>query len=666
VYEAVRSRPPTINLSGESLGDSSFNIVFETISNAGTATLTFVPSFSDPGYSLNPTPAGCAVPAKLTSLNPGQSCGFVIDFTPTAVGVAKSSLTLETNSPKNPDPAISLLSGTFSPYAPSFNQVSGVYVDALDVTINDLIADTAIYYTTDGSVPTAASKLYTGPIHVTSTETITAVAIFDKASSPIVSASYTILPSPGSADVINYSQGFSPTGMQYNGSAFNGGAYTSGTSLVLTDGQKLNQAGSGFYPTPVNIDSFTTYFTFDLTNPSFELTNPDADGFTFTIQNAEATALGSNGKGLGFAGIGKSVAIKFDLHDNAGEGPNSTGVYVNGALPTVPAISLASSGINLHNGNAILAQVTYDGTNLVLRLTDTISQATWSHSFPINIPATVGGHTAFVGFTGADGTQTADQEIYTWTYVSGAPGQLPPAAPVATAYPVPLFPLGFEHMGGAPVTPDGPLGITTNGVATVNFKYYMQLIDGLPFEAGSAFYTTPVNIQAFTTDFSFEFVNPVADGFTFTVQNEGPYALGGFGESLGYAGIGKSVALKFGLRNDLTHTEESSTGLYLNGALPTEPEVVLTGGIDLHSIDYPLSFPQGSNAGDVFSAHIVYDGTNLALTLTDTVTGQVFTHAFPVNIPATVGGTTAYVGFTAGTGAETATQYIESWTFTNP
>jgi hypothetical protein len=264
-----------------------------------------------------------------------------------------------------------------------------------------------------------------------------------------------------------------------------------------------------------------------------------------------------------------------------------------------------------------------------------------------------------VGFTGAGGTQTANQQIYTWTYVSGAPGQLPPAAPVVSAYPVPLFPGGFDT--GGLNAPDGPLGITTNGAATVNG--YVVLTNGLLFEAGSAFYTTPVNIQAFTTDFSFQFVNPVADGFTFTVQNEGPYALGGFGESLGYAGIGKSVALKFGLRNDLTYTEESSTGLYLNGAVPTEPEVVLTGGIDLHSIEFPSV---GSNTSDLFNAHIVYDGADLTLTLTDTVTGQIFTHAFPVNIPATVGGTTAYVGFTAGTGAETAAQSIESWTFTNP
>ena len=49
---------------------------------------------------------------------------------------------------------------------------------------------------------------------------------------------------------------------------------------------------------------------------------------TFTIQNTGLTALGPAGGGLGYgpdppggaAGIGKSVAIKFDLYDNDGEG----------------------------------------------------------------------------------------------------------------------------------------------------------------------------------------------------------------------------------------------------------------------------------------------------------------------------------------------------------
>ena len=94
------------------------------------------------------------------------------------------------------------------------------------------------------------------------------------------------------------------------------------------------------------VSSFTTDFT-------FQLLNPNADGFTFTIQNAGTTALGSGGGGLGYQIIGKSVAVKFDLYDNSGEGPDSTGLYKNGAAPTMPAINLTPSGVNLHRGDVI-------------------------------------------------------------------------------------------------------------------------------------------------------------------------------------------------------------------------------------------------------------------------------------------------------------------------
>jgi hypothetical protein len=62
-------------------------------------------------------------------------------------------------------------------------------------------------------------------------------------------------------------------------------------------------------------------------------------------------------------------------------------------------------------------------------------------------------------------------------------------------------------------------------------------------------------------------------------------------------------------------------------------------------------------------AHMVYDGTNLTMTLTDTVTGGTVTEVFPVNIPGMVGGNAAYVGFTGGTGSTTATQNVLSWTY---
>jgi hypothetical protein len=61
-----------------------------------------------------------------------------------------------------------------------------------------------------------------------------------------------------------------------------------------------------------------------------------------------------------------------------------------------------------------------------------------------------------------------------------------------------------------------------------------------------------------------------------------------------------------------------------------------------------------------------YNGTTLTMTITDTTNiSQAFTTSWQIDIPGTVGGNTAYVGFTAGTGGLTATQEIVTWTYTS-
>src|SRR5262249_19021796 len=67
----------------------------------------------------------------------------------------------------------------------------------------------------------------------------------------------------------------------------------------------LNAAGSAFSNQRVNIDRFTTSFTFRI----HDGTNPPADGFAFVIQNNAPTALGGNGGALGYGGMGNSVAV---------------------------------------------------------------------------------------------------------------------------------------------------------------------------------------------------------------------------------------------------------------------------------------------------------------------------------------------------------------------
>jgi hypothetical protein len=86
-------------------------------------------------------------------------------------------------------------------------------------------------------------------------------------------------------------------------------------------------------------------------------------------------------------------------------------------VPTLPAQDMTGSGVNLSSGDTLSAHLVYDGTTLTLTITDLVTTATYTTSTVINIPATVGGNTAYVGFTGGTGGYTATQKILTWTYV---------------------------------------------------------------------------------------------------------------------------------------------------------------------------------------------------------------------------------------------------------
>ena len=114
-----------------------------------------------------------------------------------------------------------------------------------------------------------------------------------------------------------------------------------------------DEASSAFYNTPVNIQQFTSSFSFQITGG----TSPTADGMAFVIQGGSSSALGGTGGGLGYGpsniggtgGIPNSVAVTFSLYGNNDGAPNNTGLYTDGTSPASTAgPSMTSSGVNLH------------------------------------------------------------------------------------------------------------------------------------------------------------------------------------------------------------------------------------------------------------------------------------------------------------------------------
>src|SRR5207237_914862 len=95
------------------------------------------------------------------------------------------------------------------------------------------------------------------------------------------------------AQTINYSGGFTTTGLTVNGSAT-----VTGGNLQLTSGA-TNQTGSAFYTTQQNIQTFNTTFSYTLAGTQ----GNTGEGVAFVVQKSAATALGTGGTSLGYGGL---------------------------------------------------------------------------------------------------------------------------------------------------------------------------------------------------------------------------------------------------------------------------------------------------------------------------------------------------------------------------
>ena len=199
----------------------------------------------------------------------------------------------------------------------------------------------------------------------------------------------------------------------------NGNAEVSNGALLLTQDTAF-ETSSAFFSTPVPVNIFTSDF-------DFKLSAGLGEGFTFVLQSVGFDAIGSSGSGLGYgpsmpggggAKIAHSVAVKFDLHSDDGEGSNSTGVYLGGASPTTPYTELTPSGINLHRGHSFHARLTYAGKVLTVVITDLTEYAVFAGSFEVDIPKAVGSASAYAGFTAATGDVYDTIRILDWNMSS--------------------------------------------------------------------------------------------------------------------------------------------------------------------------------------------------------------------------------------------------------
>ena len=180
----------------------------------------------------------------------------------------------------------------------------------------------------------------------------------------------------------------------------------------------------------------------------------------------------------------------------------------------------------------------------------------------------------------------------------------------------------------------------------------ITLTNDLQAEYGSWFTNNTHSVAAFTASFDYQ-AEGGGDGLAFILQNDprGSGALGtdfaeNGGSGLAYTGISPSAAVEFNFYNGHvvgTNFETNGTTQIYN---PTG--------------DVPLG------TGDNIQVVLSYDGSVLTETLTDLTDGATYSTSYTgINLSQIVGSDSAYIGFSASTGAGTSTQSVSNFDFEN-
>lgn len=149
--------------------------------NTNAATVTATPTFSPAAGTYTAWQT-----VSITSATPSATIRYTIDGGPTLqysgpITVAKSqtitAIASATGLANSNTAAATYVENLPQAAAPTFSIPTGTYTTAQTVAISDSTPGATLYYTTDGTAPTAASTTYSGPVSIATPTTLKAIAI---------------------------------------------------------------------------------------------------------------------------------------------------------------------------------------------------------------------------------------------------------------------------------------------------------------------------------------------------------------------------------------------------------------------------------------------------------------------------------------------------------
>lgn len=212
-----------------------------------------------------------------------------------------------------------------------------------------------------------------------------------------------------------------------------------------------NQSGSAFSTDTINASTFSTFFTFRITEPGGRVfdcnSEAGADGLVFVAQSV-SSSIGGAGQGIGYAGIGNSVGVEFDTWCNAANNDpssNHIGIDINGSVNHgAGSPNTLNVATNFDNGLLWSAWIDYDGTDLEVRANQTgVRPVDAMLSRTLDLASILGQPTAYVGFTSGTGADWGDHDIVSWEYRD----EFDPIGTVPLPATFALFSIGLAGLG---------------------------------------------------------------------------------------------------------------------------------------------------------------------------------------------------------------------------